>query len=580
MNTKFVFKSLFSIALIAFVFASCDKDFNSIGSNLIDGNHFDFEKDSLSTVVAYTQATGPVQTNYWYNPDPSNPNTAVVNVNPLGLLHNNSFSKTKANFVTQVQLSSLSPVFGKNIVVDSVRLVIPYFSKKTATSATGQGTYTLDSIFGSAPIKLSVYESGYYVNDLDPSEDVNFQSELKFYNDDSRFENYRKGATDEGTPVFNGNRLNNSAIASQNDSFVFSNKETVLKTPAENEEDDDVITRSAPAMRLNLNKEYFKKRIIEAPADKLSNHVRFKEYFRGIYFKAEQSAADPEGKGTLAMMDFTKGNITISYSEDIEVTKDSVVTVERVQKSVTLNFTGHRISLLEESNLNTDYQNALTSAGPDTANGDEKLYLKGGQGAMTIINLFGKDLTGDPVTGLANGVPDELDALRENGWLINEANLTFYVDTDNVNEIYEPQRIYLYDLNNKRPLYDYSIDGSINISDTKKNRGAFGGILAEETKNGGTKYKKYKIRITKYIDNLINKDSTNVRLGLVLTEGINEIKNNRLKTTVTLEDGFKLDRIPVASVLNPLGTILWGSTPAVPQDKRLRLEIFYTKPTN
>jgi hypothetical protein len=32
------------------------------------------------------------------------------------------------------------------------------------------------------------------------------------------------------------------------------------------------------------------------------------------------------------------------------------------------------------------------------------------------------------------------------------------------------------------------------------------------------------------------------------------------------------------SVMSPLGTILYGSSPSVPDDKRLKLEIYYTKP--
>jgi hypothetical protein len=30
--------------------------------------------------------------------------------------------------------------------------------------------------------------------------------------------------------------------------------------------------------------------------------------------------------------------------------------------------------------------------------------------------------------------------------------------------------------------------------------------------------------------------------------------------------------------MSPLGTILYGSATAVPEDKRLKLEIYYTKP--
>jgi hypothetical protein len=47
-----------------------------------------------------------------------------------------------------------------------------------------------------------------------------------------------------------------------------------------------------------------------------------------------------------------------------------------------------------------------------------KAYLKGGEGSMAILELFGPDADN-------NGVADELETIRNSGWLINEANLVF-----------------------------------------------------------------------------------------------------------------------------------------------------------
>jgi len=44
-------------------------------------------------------------------------------------------------------------------------------------------------------------------------------------------------------------------------------------------------------------------------------------------------------------------------------------------------------------------------------------------GSSAVIELFGPDNDN-------NGVSDELEALRKKGWLINEANLVFNIDTD------------------------------------------------------------------------------------------------------------------------------------------------------
>jgi hypothetical protein len=49
-------------------------------------------------------------------------------------------------------------------------------------------------------------------------------------------------------------------------------------------------------------------------------------------------------------------------------------------------------------------------------------HPKGGEGSF-VIEPFGPDVDN-------NGVADELETIRKNGWLINEANLVFHVDGD------------------------------------------------------------------------------------------------------------------------------------------------------
>jgi hypothetical protein len=64
------------------------------------------------------------------------------------------------------------------------------------------------------------------------------------------------------------------------------------------------------------------------------------------------------------------------------------------------------------------YANAISSANINRTLGDESIYLKGGEGSMAILELFGPDADN-------NGVADELETIRNSGWLINEANLVF-----------------------------------------------------------------------------------------------------------------------------------------------------------
>jgi hypothetical protein len=326
-------------------------------------------------------------------------------------------------------------------------------------------------------------------------------------------------------------------------------------------------------MRLKLNSTFFNSKIIHAPTGKLATNDVFKEYFRGLYFKVEQSGTDP---GSLAMINFGKGTITINYKEDLSTTVGTVVTVTRVEKSIVLNLSGNTVSLLEKSNPNSVYETAISS--PDRVLGDDKLYLKGGEGSLAVVTLFGPDLFGaDGTTGSPNGIADELDVIRKSGWLINEANLVFNIDASTMANSYEPDRIYLYDFTNSTTVLDYLIGASTTTKNTSKY--SFGGYIQRDPNSVKVPKRgvSYKINITTHIRNLVkNADAVNVKLGVVVTEDINIATSSKLRT----ENEF-LSQAPKASVMNPLGTILYGGKPTSTnplEDKRLKLEIYFTKP--
>lgn len=559
MNKSSIFRSIAIVVATLFLFASCDKDFNEIGSDVIGEDHFDFLPDSLSTVLAYNQKTGFVQTNN-------------MTINSLGIYNNPVFGKTKANFVTSLQLSSANPTFDDALFVslDSVVLTVPYFSTKLSTSTTGNGEYELDSIYGSGALHLKVFESGYVLNDLDPT--GGFQNAQKYFSDeDSNFDTHKKVLLYE-----------NAAFTPNEKEFVTFTKDKGLVGDPEVAE--NVEARFAPRMRLLLNKEFFLSKIINAPDGKLINNNVFKEYFRGLYFQVQDAPS-----GTLMQLKFTDGDITLYYKEytaleDADDDPDTPKTpvkfpaddteypnVEKKSaKTFVIKMAGNTVNLFKNE-PKPEYLNAIESA--NTTLGDEKLYIKGGEGSMAIIDLFGADNFGpDGVSGEPNEVPDELDIIRKNEWLINEANLTFTIDKEAMVGAFEPQRVYLYDVKNKRPLYDYYKDVTTTASFPKFNRYVHDGLIQREAVAGG-RGTKYRVRITNHIRNLVReKDSTNVRLGLVVTETIDNIANAGLKTTL---DG--IDRVPQSSVMNPLGTVLWGNTAAVPEQKRLKLEIYYTK---
>jgi hypothetical protein len=520
-NTSFIKKMLLVVISIVFLY-SCDKDYNSIGGNLMGDNHFDLLQYT-SPVLAHNQKIGPVASN----------NLAI---NALGIINDPAFGKTTAHFATQLNLAAIAPTIGANAVVDSVYLSIPYFSTLTTTNTDGSHVYELDSIYGGqAPIKLSVYESGYYMRDLDPLGGLQ-QSQSYFTDQNTIFDAAKIGS-----------RLNNSTDTKQNDAFFFSPKEIIQNTTGT---DGKVTTaRSLPAMRLKLNSSFFASKILSAP-DKLVTNDVFKDYFRGLYFKVEGVSGS---EGSMAMMNFKAGKITISYREDYT---DANGVTTKVQKSIELNMTGNSVSLLDQSNVNSSYLSAVNS--PNTNSGDANLYLKGGEGSMAVINLF--------------NTPGELDLIRSKGWLINEANLIFSIDGTKMANSTEPNRVYLYDLTHNIPVYDYYVDAT-SASDAKKSKYVYSGIINKEAVTNG-RGQTYKIRITNQIRNLVkHADSTNVKLGLVVTETIGDASFTKLKTANTFSS-----KVAKTSVMSPLGTILYGSHPSVPDDKRLKLQIYYTKP--
>ena len=65
---------LFGLITIFFI-ASCDKDFNELGTDIVGDDHFGFEVDSSATVKIYNQKLGAIASN----------NLAV---NPLGFYTN------------------------------------------------------------------------------------------------------------------------------------------------------------------------------------------------------------------------------------------------------------------------------------------------------------------------------------------------------------------------------------------------------------------------------------------------------------------------------------------------------------
>ena len=535
-NSSFL-KKLF-LALSVVLLVSCDKDFNELGSDIIDDDiHHDMIGQTID-VVAYNASMGAVQSNN-------------LPINQLGVFNSNVFGKTIAHFVTQLEFpaNAANPTIFEP-KVDSVYLYVPYYSKKISTSGSSS-TYKLDSVYGSTEqtMSLKVYRNGYFLRDSDPNAPSGVQ---RYYSN----ERAMVDALKVGLPL-NDDNINNNE---QNTNFKISAKEIERKAIVKPGEVAKVVERMAPGIFVNLNKDIIQSQIVKAGSGNLLNNNVFKNYFRGLYFNIEQKGND----AVMVVPQFSKGVVIIKYTDN-EVGLNGEKTDKLIKKTITLNLAGNTINFYDNTYGET-FENALATANQTT--GDPRLYVKGGSGSMAIINIDAAAI---------KSLAEKNDAVN-GGVLVNEANLSFYIDKETMKDSKEPMRVYLYDLKNKTPLFDYYRDASSNKSDKKFDKVVHGGLL-EFDNSGDKRGARYKIRLTNHLNNIIKNDSLNVPLGLVITEDINNVKNAGIKTPFTA-GLYEVDRVPVSSVIQPFGTVLFGNNlPATDKnyDKRLKLEIFYTK---
>lgn len=263
------------------------------------------------------------------------------------------------------------------------------------------------------------------------------------------------------------------------------------------------------------------------------------------------------------ILDYDNARIKITYEYDVyndnnttDDTSDDII--EKAEKDFEILLAGNQINLIKKGNfIQPILDNIILSENLKTG------YLKGGQGAILELDLFTEN----------NGV-NILDEIRSKGWLINEANLTVYIDQKSIRSyggLVEPSRLYLYDMETQTPLIDYFVDNTTGQKESDKKINHDGLIQYDSDKEGV----KYKIRISEHIKNIIRNDSISNKLGLVVSSSIDNSQN------LELRDNIDLNVIPITSAINPLGTIIYGPNPDQENyDKRLRLELYYTEINN
>ena len=528
---------------------SCEKDFTSLESDVINSdNAINFETKSIEyPIVTSSKSVDPVQSN---------------NLPSFLLGYNNHaiYGESTSSFIGQMVPDQYSPDFGENTVLDSVILTIPYFSRGVETSEEEDITYEIDSVYGDAPIKISIYRNNFFLRSFDPYGE--FDDTQKYYSN---------GSLSDIESISQG-QLEGDLLFEVND-FVPDASQINL-TELDTLDEPFVSQKIAPALRFRLDNEsneYWQNLIFANQDDPvLSNENNFKDFFRGLYIKVEGINSD--GSMMLLNLASTNTNLTIHYTSDTPITSEtdtgSVDEITSYQNDYVLNFSGVLLNVFD-NNFSVDVTNS------DDVNGDEAMYLKGGEGYIGIIDLFNgtvEDEMGDQVDAFDHFKSFFYDDVSDSPLkLINEAYIEFYVD-QNLNLENEPDRIYLYNYEQNMSLLDYYLDQSVSSTtiNAKINHLEPLQRVDDEPEGQGIKYK---IRITEHLNNIILRDSTNARLGLGI---INDVAATSFFSILNDESEEDLE-LASGTILSHKGTVLHGNQ-SQEEDKRPKIKIYYTEP--
>lgn len=290
---------------------------------------------------------------------------------------------------------------------------------------------------------------------------------------------------------------------------------------------------------------------------------------RGVHLSISSISDD-----VMVLLDMKEAKITVVYNYDIfdnnDTTDDSSDDgIEQIEAELELSMlsqaqpgaptTGNAVNTFINDAFPAEISNAM-----NVQDNASRIYVKGGAGTYTEIRLFAEDEE-DSV--------EFIDQIKAENWIINEANLIFYVDRtalENAGTVIEPPRLYLHNAETQAPLINVSTENSdqnaVSLFGLFLN---YDGILQKSSDGKG---EKYKVRITDHINDIIIRDSTNAKLGLSITPDIELVG----ASNAMFSDG-EMD-IPVTPTLSPLGTVLYGSAVSVEEEGfKLKLEIFYTE---
>ena len=536
------------ILVFLLLITSCEKDFVSFDSEVINSeNAINFSTNSIEySLKNFSEKVNPVQTN-------SLPSFL------LGSYNHPQYGNSISSFVGQIVPNEYNHDFGDNVVLDSVVLTMPYYSRGVETSEEGDITYEIDSVYGDSPIKISVFRNNFFLRTFDPYADFD-SSQSYFSNASLSLEEAIDSYQLEGELLF------------EIEDFTPS-EEQINLTEIDTAGNTFVSQRLAPALRFKLdnpNDSFWENNFFENQNNPvLTNESNFKDFFRGLYIKIENVGQD----GTMMLLNLASSNskLTIHYTSDNTTIGDSdtgsVDEIETNQHEYIMNFSGNLFNVFDNENL-------IDVSLIDQTSGNENIYLDGGEGVITKLDLF----SGTAINEIGEEVGefehfknyfyDEISDQPKR--IINEAFIEFFVNQNYLNDD-EPDRIYIYNHDQNSALIDYFLDQS--VSSTTINAKINHLVPLTRDSLSDNRGVKYKVRITEHLNNLILRDSTNAKLGLAVISDIASVQNYGILD----EDTSDNKSLASGIILSPKGTIIHGNL-SVDPEKRPMIKIYYTEP--
>lgn len=512
-------KGTFLIFLSFLAVISCEKEFTDLGSGVVSNTKFDTGSEVFDIVIENSPLTQIQSDNI----------TRELGQYLLGIYNSPDYEKLEASIISQLVINPnfnlVQSTYGADTTVisaiDTAFIKLPFQVRVETTDS--NTTVKLDSIIGdtSIPFTLNVYQSGTYLNRLNPTDPTQLNS---FYSN----QDYQKI----------GDPLN----AQRDFQFAPSEKDTTILIKRRLSDGNIyrvdtisyLVAANTGAIRPTAVIPLDEAKVKELFMDKigqpeLSSQDAMNDYFRGLILEATGN------DGSLVSFNFNSTapdnspSIEVFYTNTVVVGGSTII--DTIPRVYSVGLGGIRTNKF----LMTDR----------TYPNNNEVKIQGAAGSEGKITLMSDA---------------KLAELRAKNWLVNDAELTLYinqaVDTTNA-----PFRLYMYKSDESGVTPKYS-----QIEDAYREAN-LGGIRGQLVRDAGGSREKYVFKITDYISELLNGNSNfNPTLKLKTFNG----------TDIPFSD---LDTIFTNYSWNPKAVTLFDHSP-IHGDKKASLKISYSTKKN